>query len=113
MKSLPNSKEKRHFKRLKARPLKISRPCCSLSAHCGRAIHALDNGSVYTYRAYAYLAAAHTILGNLAEARRHVDLMLAAKPDVTFKAFVTTTAFVDPSTMDFFGEGLRKAGLDN
>jgi TolB-like protein/DNA-binding SARP family transcriptional activator len=77
------------------------------------AIHALDNGSVYTYRAYAYIAAAHAILGNLAEARRHVGLMRAAKPDVTFKAFVATTAFADPTTMDFFGEGLRKAGFDN
>jgi predicted Zn-dependent protease len=76
------------------------------------AIHALDNGSVYTYRAHGYLAAAHAILGNLAEARHHVGLMRAAKPDVTFEAFVVTTGFADPTALDFLRDALRKAGFD-
>ena len=77
------------------------------------AIHALDNGSVYTYRAHSFLAAAHAELGNLDEAHRHLALMKAAKPNVSFKSFVVTTPFVDPTALDFFFEALRKAGFDD
>lgn len=76
------------------------------------AIHALDNGSVYTYRAHGYLAAAHAILGNHDEAHRHVDLMRAAKPNVSIEVFAITVGFADPTVLDFFRDALRKAGLD-
>ncbi len=75
------------------------------------AIDTLDNGSVYTYKAHGFLAAAHAILGNLAEARRHVDLMRVAKPDVSFESFVVTMPFADPASLDFFRDALRKAGF--
>lgn len=82
------------------------------SERFGEAINALDNGSVYTYRAHAYLAAAHAYLGNIAEARRHVDLMRTTKPGVTFSVFEVTTAFADPAILDVLRGGLRKAGFD-
>jgi TolB-like protein len=77
------------------------------------ALQALDNGSVYTYRAHALMAAAHAILGNLDEARRHVDLMRAAKPDVSLGVFVVTMGFADPAVLDFFLDALRRAGFDD
>jgi adenylate cyclase len=77
------------------------------------AIDTLDNGSVYTYKAHGFLAAAHAILGNLAEARRHVGLMRVAKPDVSFESFVVTMPFADPASLDFFHDALRKAGFED
>ena len=77
------------------------------------AIDTLDNGSVYTYKAHGFLAAAHAILGNLAQARRHVDLMRVAKPDVSFESFVVTMPFADPASLDFFRDALRKAGFED
>jgi TolB-like protein/DNA-binding SARP family transcriptional activator len=77
------------------------------------AINTLDNGSVYTYKAHGFLAAAHAILGNLAEARRHIGLMRVAKPDVSFESFVVTMPFADPASLDFFRDALRKAGFED
>ncbi len=76
------------------------------------AIRALDNGSIYTYRAHGYLAAAHAIVGNLNEAHRHVGLMKTANPDISLEAFAVTMPFADPAALDFFHDALRKAGFD-
>jgi TolB-like protein len=77
------------------------------------AIRALDNGSLWTYRARALLVAAHAIAGNLDEAHRHLRLMKTSKPDVTFEAFITITPFADPTAMDFLRDAMRKAGFDD
>ena len=82
------------------------------SKRFAEAIRALDNGAVWTYRAHAFLAAAHAATGNLNEARRQVGLMKAAKPDVSFEVFEVTIPLADPTALDFLRDGLRKAGFD-
>ncbi|MBC8038480.1 MAG: hypothetical protein H7X89_14805, partial [Rhizobiales bacterium] len=77
------------------------------------AIRALDNGSIYNYRALALLAAAHAVTGNLDEAHRHVGLMKTANPHVSLEVFAVTMPFADPAAMGFFHDALRKAGFDS
>jgi TolB-like protein len=75
------------------------------------AIRALDNGSVYNYRAHALLAAAHAMAGNLDEAHHQVGLMKTANPHLNLDAPAVTLPFADPAVLDFLRAALRKAGF--
>ena len=77
------------------------------------AIRALDNGSPWMFRAHGLLAAAHAMNGSSEEARRHVELMKVAKPDIRFEVFSATLPFADRSALDFLRDALRKAGFDD
>lgn len=62
-----------------------------------KAIRALDNGTFWTYRTHAFLAAAHAMAGNLAEAHRQVALMKTADPHLSHETVAVTLPFADPA----------------
>lgn len=78
-----------------------------------KAIRALDNGSVWTYRSHGFLAAANAMAGNLDEARHQVGLMKTANPHISHEAIAVTLPFADLAALDLLHDALRKAGFDD
>jgi adenylate cyclase len=60
---------------------------------------------------HAFLAAAHAQIGNEAEARGHVEQVLARKPDFTVKDYLSTMHYKRQEDLDHHRESLMRAGL--
>jgi adenylate cyclase len=80
----------------------------------GRYSEALDAYSRIVERSsfyHAYVAACHAELGQMEEARRHADLALQARPDFSVSTWGERLPFKNEADLQYFLEGMRKAGL--
>ncbi|MGI9367556.1 MAG: adenylate/guanylate cyclase domain-containing protein, partial [Ruegeria sp.] len=58
-----------------------------------------------------FVAACHGWLGNVADAKRHIDAILAAQPDFKLDDVVSTLHYANDDDLQHFVEGAKKAGL--
>lgn len=75
------------------------------------AIAALKKVKRHVRKSRAYLAASYAQLGRLEEARVEANETLKLDPDATVERLSSLMPFRNPTDLDHFREGLRKAGL--
>lgn len=62
--------------------------------------------------AYATLASAHSVLGNMPEARQAVQTMLAVQPDMSLRGILSIMGSTDEDIRARYLEALKRAGLE-